>query len=864
MLGMPLTYWVLSAETGKVIPRSEIRSALKEEERNIRLEPTTGEDKPLVIKDRYDSDYVLSDPTRMPTIQPDDLLGRTFLKDPNEDGERFRARVVRKIIDNPNLEDPTFENIKFILKIDGAKADEIVSYNEVLDQINKVKFQDELDDTDGAKIWRFRQITGHAGPLSKRDKNYKGSPYNVLVEWETGETTYEPLHVIAQDDPVTCAIYAKNNGLLDTPGWKRFKQMAKRDKRMLREINQSKLRQVRRSVKYKFGYQVPRDYHEALELDKLHGNTKWQDCTKLELDQIDEYETFEDRGKAIFNGREITNAPANHKKIRVHLVFDVKHDGRHKARLVADGHLTEEPVESVYSSVVSLRSLRLVTFLAELNSLELWGADISNAYLYAKTSEKIYIVAGKEFGSREGHILVIRKALYGLRTSGKRWHETLADCLRDLGFNQSKADSDVWMRKSPAGCYEYLAVYVDDLLIVMKDPAEFCKTLKETYHFKMKGDGPLDYHLGMNYIRESDGTLKQIPQKYIEKMMASYEAMFKEQPKKAKTPLEKGDHPEIDTSELLDSEGVTKFQSMIGQLQWLVTLGRIDIFSAVVTMSRFRAAPRQGHLDRLKRVYGYVRDTKHGCIRVRTDEPDYSSYPDQVFDWSHTIYGDVQELVPDDAPEPLGKPVVLTTYVDANLYHDLVSGRALTAVLHLINQTPFDWYCKRQATVETATYSSEFVAARSAVEQIIDIRTTLRYLGVPVQTKSYMFGDNQSVVTNSTLPHSQLNKRHQALAYHKVREAIASGMIGFYHINGDRNPADILSKHWGFPQVWPLLKPLLFWQGETMSIPDGVKSKTVQVNQSIQDRGECYICPQSSVAKYLQYATHITKDIWIV
>ena len=84
----------------------------------------------------------------------------------------------------------------------------------------------------------------------------------------------------------------------------------------------------------------------------------------------------------------------------------------------------------------------------------------------------------------------------------------------------------------------------------------------------------------------------------------------------------------------------------------------------------------------------------------------------------------------------------------------MATGRALTAVLHLINQTPFDWYCKKQATVETATFGSEFNAAKSAVEQIIDIRLTLRYFGVPIQGRSMMFGDNQSVVTNSIIPHS--------------------------------------------------------------------------------------------------------------
>ena len=96
------------------------------------------------------------------------------------------------------------------------------------------------------------------------------------------------------------------------------------------------------------------------------------------------------------------------------MVYDVKHDGRHKARLVADGHLTAVPVESVYSSVVSLRCVRIVTFIAELNKLELWSTDIGNAYLESKTNEKVYIIAGPEFGDRQGHLMIIIKALYGL------------------------------------------------------------------------------------------------------------------------------------------------------------------------------------------------------------------------------------------------------------------------------------------------------------------------------------------------------------------------------------------------------------------------------------------------------------------
>ena len=183
------------------------------------------------------------------------------------------------------------------------------------------------------------------------------------------------------------------------------------------------------------------------------------------------------------------------------------------------------------------------------------------------------------------------------------------------------------------------------------------------------------------------------------------------------------------------------------------------------------------------------------------------------------MYGNVSEELPTDAPVPKGKPVVFTTYVDANLYHDYVTGRAVTGVLHYINQTPFEWYCKKQATVEAATYGSEFVAGKIATQQAVASRITLRYLGVPVQGPTYMFGVNASVVTSSTQPHSPLKKRHHALAYHYVREAVAAGIISFHHMSGETNPADILTKHWAYSQIWPILQAVMFWRGDTMNIP---------------------------------------------
>ena len=814
-VGHLMTYKVLTQDTNTVIYRSNLRPVLPGT-RNKRLDLLSGEDLKLpdnpVIKARKDippepGEQASEDakPSDTPVFVPTDLIGRTFLLEPREDGQRFRARIVQAITDHEANVEREADRIKFKCSINNDEFEELLTYNEVLEHIQR--------DEQTSIAWKFKRIVAHQGPLKESHPDYNGSKYNVEIEWENGEITKEPLNVIAADDPVTCAIYAKENNLLEKEGWRRFRSIARRHKKYFRMVNQAKLRSYNSSPKYMFGYEIPKNYQHALELDARNGNTKWRDCTALEMQQLNEYKTFKDLGHA-----STVRVPSGYKKIRVHLVYAVKHDGRHKARLVADGHLTDVPMESVYSGVVSLRGFRLVIFLAELNGLKAWSTDIGNAYLEARTKEKLVIIGGAEFGELAGHLLQIDKALYGLRTSGLRWHERFAECLRSLGFFPCRAEPDIWMREND-GLYEYIAVYVDDLAMAMRDPEAFVQLLQEKFKFKLKGTGPISYHLGMNFYREKDGTLAMAPKQYIDRMIDSYQRLFGESPKQSyHSPIEKGDHPELDTSEFLDQEGISQYQSLIGILQWVITIGRFDVQTAVMTLSSFRVAPRRGHIERAKRIFGYLSKMRHGAIRVRTDIPDYSELPDQSFDWKSSVYGDPKEIVPEDAPPPLGKPVLTTTYVDANLMHDILTGRSVTGVLHFVNQTPFDWYSKKQSTVETATYGSEFVAARTAVEQIIDHRNTLRYLGVPLKG-SYLFGDNQSVVNSSTIPHSKLHKRHTMLSFHRVREAVASSILEFHYIPGSSNPADILSKHWGYSQIWELLRPILFWNNEL----DGTK-----------------------------------------
>ena len=237
-----------------------------------------------------------------------------------------------------------------------------------------------------------------------------------------------------------------------------------------------------------------------------------------------------------------------------------------------------------------------------------------------------------------------------------------------------------------------------------------------------------------------------------------------------------------------------------------------------MTLSSFRALPRKGHLDRAKCICGYIAKMKHAVLRFRTGLPDFSDLPDPQHDWEQSVYGNVQEIIPPDAPEALGRPIILTHYFDANLYHDMVTEQSANGILHFANQCPIDWFSKKQATVETATFGSEFVSGRTCVEQCIDICLTFRYLGVRILTKSRVFGDNKSMIDSASKANAKLHKRHTALSFHRVCEAVAAKVIGLYHIAGKDNPADLLSKHWAYSDTWPTLQALLFWQGDTALI----------------------------------------------
>ena len=141
----------------------------------------------------------------------------------------------------------------------------------------------------------------------------------------------------------------------------------------------------------------------------------------------------------------------------------------------------------------------------------------------------------------------------------------------------------------------------------------------------------------------------------------------------------------------------------------------------------------------------------------------------------------------------------MTCVVDADHAGNRVTRRSQTGILLFCNRTPIQWYSKRQNTVETSTFGSEFVAMRIAIELIEGLRYTLRMFGIPIDNPTNVFCDNEAVTKNVTLPESTLKKKHNVIAYHRAREAVAAGMIRVAKEDGRTNLADVLTKP--LPQV---------------------------------------------------------------
>ena len=602
--------------------------------------------------------------------------------------------------------------------------------------------------------------------------------WSICVRWKDGSIDWAPLKDLKDSNPIELAEYAVENGIDDEPAFNWWVSTVMRQRNRI--IGKVKKRHW--ATTHKFGIRLPKNVEEALQIDKDTGTDFWAKAIQKERDKVrvawealDGYTPEDTR-----NGKD--HKLAGYQEIDCHMVFNVKMDLTHKARFVAGGHTTEAPASITYSSVVSRDSVRILFTAAALNDMDIYACDVNNAYLNAPCREKIWFEGGSECGEDRGRVLVVVRALYGLKSSGHSWGQMMRENLLEMGFTKSRADQNAWMRKTvgPHGeqMWEYVLCYVDDILAISHRAKDIIKEIGNRFDIKDLEEPKL--YLGAVIGKQSfeDGTSGwyMSADKYVEGALLT------------------GYKPELDVTEELDDDMVSRFRQLIGILRWAVELGRLDIYHEVSVLSQFQALPREGHLEAAYAMFDYLKskDKVKLVFDPNMPEIDESCFKHNM-DWT-PFYGDLAEELPSKMPDPLGKGVNIFCFVDSNHAGNVVTRRSHTGIFILINNAPVLWYSKRQNTVETSTFGSEFIAMKTAKEMIVTLRYKLRMFGIPILGPASVFCDNEGVVKNTSIPESVLNKKHLSIAYHAVREAVAAGIMRVGKEVTETNLADLFTK----------------------------------------------------------------------
>jgi hypothetical protein len=342
-VGDELTYIVISDATGQAMYRSDIRTALDHNAPNFRAETKAAD----ALRAKQDanaaqdtgSQHIFApigheDDEKVYPFAPDDLVGKVFMREDPDSGDLTRCEVVQLLKQHSNS---TRNKLKFIIETKNGEtsAEEVMEYNQLCHIIEAQAEAIESGAHEG--LMTFDRILAHEGPLTARHPSYKGSAYNLLIEWDVGEPTWEPLNVIAKCDPVSVTLYGVKNDMLDKKGWKYLKKHAKNLPRIAKQVREVLKAKGAHGPKYKYGVRLPDREKTFADLDGENGNTKWADANRAELDLLDEFEAFEDCGEFTEEkARELIEK--GYQYIKLMMVYDVKHDGRYRARLVAAGY----------------------------------------------------------------------------------------------------------------------------------------------------------------------------------------------------------------------------------------------------------------------------------------------------------------------------------------------------------------------------------------------------------------------------------------------------------------------------------------------------------------------------------------------
>ncbi|GJS77266.1 retrovirus-related pol polyprotein from transposon TNT 1-94 [Tanacetum coccineum] len=401
---------------------------------------------------------------------------------------------------------------------------------------------------------------------------------------------------------------------------------------------------------------------------------------------------------------------------------------RNKARLVAQGYNQQEGIDydETYAPVARLESIRILLAYACALDHKLFQMDVKSAFLNDFINEEVYVAQPLGFidFTKPNYVFRLKKALYGLKEAPKAWYDRLKAFLIKHDYSMGMVDNTLFTKKKDSNLI-IVQIYVDDI-IFGSTCQEMCDDFAKIMHdeFEMSMMEELNFFLGLQIKQLDDGIF--FNQSYIKKMLKKFGL---EDSKPMKTPMS------TETKLTRDEEGEsvdnTKYRGMIGSLLYL-TASRPDIMFSVCLCARFQEDPKTSHLEAIKRIFRYIKDTTHLGL------------------WY-----------------PKGSDIETIVYADSDHAGDYVDRKSTSGVCTFMGCCLTSWFSKKQTALAISTTEAEYVSAGKACQQALWMKQALVDYGVRLDDIPIMC-DNKGAIDLSKNPVQHSRTKHIEIRHHFI------------------------------------------------------------------------------------------------